>query len=72
MEKKRQGFTFNESEVEALERLFGMLYRGGDVKVLLRSKEIQDIARRFNERAKRTREEKAAAVARAGTEVSDG
>lgn len=59
--KKREGFTFSDEEVLALEQIFNTLYRGGDVKVMIRSKRGTDIARKFSRRADRIRAARAEA-----------
>lgn len=52
---KRQGFTFTDDEVHAMNQMFTALYRGGDIKVLFRSKSIQGMAQKFGDRSRRLR-----------------
>jgi len=51
----RQGFTFTPDEVHAMSQLFAVLYRGGDVRVMVRSKTVSKLASKFNARAAKLR-----------------
>lgn len=53
--KKREGFSFSDEEVLALDQIFTALYRGGDVKVMIRSAIGSELARKFKKRAERIR-----------------